>query len=101
MSTVLRTDEFLTAAGPILDARSPAEFDRGHVPGAVSFPLFSDDERARVGRCYKQDGPDRAVELGFEFAGPKCAEFVRRGRELAVDGAVRLHCWRGGMRSQS
>ena len=40
-------------AGPILDVRAPAEFTHGHIPGAVSFPLFSDDERARIGEAYR------------------------------------------------
>ena len=33
----------------LLDARSPGEFQAGAVPGAVSFPLFDDEERAEVG----------------------------------------------------
>ncbi len=93
--------EFLAARGPILDVRSPTEFEQGHIPGAVSFPIFSDQERRRVGRCYTQVGPNDAVELGFELAGPKCAEFVRRARALTEGGTLRVHCWRGGMRSQS
>lgn len=95
----LTIDEFLTGAGPILDVRSPAEYTHGHIPGAVCFPLFSDAERAQVGTCYKQQGRDAAVELGFELAGPKCAEFVRQAKTLAADRHLRVHCWRGGMRS--
>ena len=33
----------------ILDVRSPGEYTQGHIPGALSFPLFSDAERAEVG----------------------------------------------------
>ncbi|PZO49860.1 MAG: tRNA 2-selenouridine(34) synthase MnmH [Phormidesmis priestleyi] len=92
-------DEFLKAAGPILDVRSPSEYAQGHIPGAISFPLFSDDERAQVGICYKQQGRDQAVELGFEIAGPKFADFIRQAKGIAPDKKVRIHCWRGGMRS--
>jgi tRNA 2-selenouridine synthase len=91
--------DFFSAPGPILDVRSPGEFEQGHLPGAISFPLFSDDERSLVGTCYKQQGREAAVELGFELAGPKFAGFLRQARDLAPDGMVRLHCWRGGMRS--
>lgn len=101
MPQLLSFTEFLQKYSVILDVRSPAEFAQGHIPGAVSFPLFSDDERAQVGICYKQEGRDRAVELGFAIAGPKFAGFIAYARQLAPDGRVRLHCWRGGMRSEA
>ncbi|MGP1386542.1 MAG: tRNA 2-selenouridine(34) synthase MnmH [Thainema sp.] len=94
-------DDFLTANGTVLDVRSPGEYEQGHIPGAVSFPLFDNDERAQIGTCYKQVGHEAAVELGLEIAGPKAAGFVRRAKELAADGQVRVHCWRGGMRSEN
>ncbi|MFQ4136341.1 tRNA 2-selenouridine(34) synthase MnmH [Nodosilinea sp. PGN35] len=99
MPTALDIDRFLQGSGPILDVRSPGEYDRGHIPRAVSFPLFTDEERARVGTCYKQVGREAAVELGFDIAGPKCGEFVRAAKALAPDRHLRVHCWRGGMRS--
>lgn len=83
----------------MLDVRSPGEYAQGHIPGAVSFPLFTDDERAQVGTCYKQEGHDRAVELGFALAGGKFAGFIAQAKVLAPDRQVRVHCWRGGMRS--
>ncbi|HEY9661754.1 MAG TPA: tRNA 2-selenouridine(34) synthase MnmH [Allocoleopsis sp.] len=92
-------EQFLQNPGVILDVRSPAEYEQGHIPGAISFPLFTNEERAQVGTCYKQQGRDQAVELGFEIAGPKCADFVKRAKEFADDRQVRVHCWRGGMRS--
>ena len=42
-------EAFLEARGPLLDVRSPAEFAQGHIPGATSLPLFSNEERAAVG----------------------------------------------------
>lgn len=99
MPNSLPIDDFLQHPGPILDVRSPGEYAQGHIPGAVSFPLFTDAERARVGTCYKQVGRDQAVELGFEIAGPKCAPFIRQAKTLAPDRHLRVHCWRGGMRS--
>jgi tRNA 2-selenouridine synthase len=99
MPKPLDIDDFLQGSGPILDVRSPGEFQRGHIPGAVSFPLFTDDERAEVGTCYKQVGREAAVELGFDIAGPKCGEFVRAAKAMAPERHLRIHCWRGGMRS--
>ncbi len=85
----------------MLDVRSPAEYEQGHIPSATSFPLFDNTERAQVGTCYKQAGRDRAVELGFAIAGPKIAGFIATARDLAPARCVSLYCWRGGMRSSS
>ncbi len=86
---------------PILDVRSPGEFAKGHIPGAVNLPLFEDSERAEIGTLYKRQGPDLALERGLEIVGPKMASLLRKGKALATQGQVRIHCWRGGMRSQS
>lgn len=88
-----------TAAGPILDVRAPAEYAQGHIPGARSLPLFTDEERARIGTTYKQVNPDKAVLLGLDFFGPKLRAMVEEAKKLAPGQEVRLHCWRGGMRS--
>jgi tRNA 2-selenouridine synthase len=85
----------------ILDVRSPAEYEQGHIPGAISFPLFDNTERAQVGICYKQEGREPAIALGLELVGPKLAQFVNRAKQLSRDRTVRIYCWRGGMRSSS
>ncbi len=92
-------DEFLAASGPILDVRSPGEFEQGHIPEAISFPLFTNEERAQVGTCYKQQSREQSVELGFDLVGPKLGELIRQAKALAPERTVRIHCWRGGMRS--
>ena len=51
--------------------RAPCEYEKGHVPGAVSFPLFDDAERAEVGTLYKQEGHDVAVARGLELVDRK------------------------------
>ncbi|MEM7793124.1 MAG: tRNA 2-selenouridine(34) synthase MnmH [Cyanobacteria bacterium P01_C01_bin.118] len=101
MTQLLPINEFWQAPGPILDVRSPGEYAQGHLPDAVSFPLFSDEERAQVGTCYKRQGKETAIELGLEFVGPKMAGLVKQAKVLALERQVRVHCWRGGMRSGS
>ena len=91
---------FRAAGGPILDVRSPIEFKGGHIPGAISFPLFSNDERAKIGAAYKDEGSDAAIKLGYEFVAPRTAAIVRKAKELSSRNKVRVHCWRGGLRSQ-
>lgn len=85
---------------PVLDTRSPAEFENGHIPGAHSFPLFQNDERAEVGTIYKQKGRNQAIKAGLSFVGPRLSEFIEQAESLESKTLL-MHCWRGGMRSQS
>lgn len=103
MAEKLSTEVFLEKSKrvPILDVRSPGEYKRARIPGAFSLPLFSDEERAKVGTVYKLQGKDKAVEVGLEFVGPKLAQFVKFAKKKAVEGEILVHCWRGGMRSGS
>lgn len=87
----------------LIDVRSPAEYEQAHIPGAVNLPLFSNEERARVGTRYAEAGKNAALLLGLEIAGPKLAGFVKKINGLThkkVEGIL-VHCWRGGMRSQA
>lgn len=101
VTQLLPISDFWQASGPILDVRSPGEYAQGHLPKAVSFPLFSDEERAQIGTCYKQQGQETAVELGLELVAPKMVSLVKQAKTLAPERQVRVHCWRGGMRSGS
>ena len=103
MAQSLDTPHFLDQARtwPIIDVRSPSEFDQGHIPGAINIPLFTNAERARMGTRYKQIGKDSAVMLGLELIGPKLVDFVKKSRRAAPEGELLVHCWRGGMRSGS
>ena len=85
----------------LLDVRSPAEFEQGHIPGAINVALFTNEERARVGTIYKQDGHHAAVLEGLRIVGPKMASIVEQALEIAPDRNLKVHCWRGGMRSGS
>ena len=63
--------------------------------------LFTNEERARVGTIYKQDGHHAAVLEGLRIVGPKMASIVEQALEIAPDRNLKVHCWRGGMRSGS
>ncbi|HXB91649.1 MAG TPA: rhodanese-like domain-containing protein, partial [Puia sp.] len=86
---------------PVADVRTPAEFIRGHVTGAINIPLFSNEERASVGTTYKQSGREAAILLGFDLAGPKWSGFIREALQISPQKKIALHCWRGGMRSSA
>ncbi|MYG38366.1 MAG: tRNA 2-selenouridine(34) synthase MnmH [Synechococcus sp. SB0676_bin_10] len=102
MARSLSCDCFLKAGGPLLDVRSPGEFARGHIPGAHNLPLFSDEERAAVGTLYARRGRRAAVRHGLELVGPRLAALAEQAAALAAaEASLRMHCWRGGLRSSS
>ena len=82
-----------------IDVRTPAEFGHGHIPGAFNIPLFSNEERAQVGKTYKHLGREAAILSGFDLTGAKWSGFIRQALEIAPQKKVAVHCWRGGMRS--
>ncbi|RLQ23579.1 tRNA 2-selenouridine(34) synthase MnmH [Seongchinamella sediminis] len=91
------------ADAPMMDMRAPLEFAKGAFPGATSLPLMSDEERARVGTCYKQQGQQAAIELGHSIVSgatrdERLAAWCDFAREHP-DGY--LYCFRGGLRSQT
>ena len=111
----INIEQFLDLAKhhPVLDVRSPGEYQHAHIPGAHSFPLFSNEERKIVGTAYKQESREQAIKIGLDFFGPKMrkmveeAESLINSRESGADPQlttlnsriILVHCWRGGMRS--
>lgn len=93
---------FINSPVPILDVRSPAEYDHAHIPGAINLPLFSNEERAVVGTAYKQQGKQVAIKIGLDYFAPKMRPMVEFVENLLKDNenkSLLVHCWRGGMRS--
>ncbi len=96
---------------PVLDVRSPGEYAHAHIPGAISLPLFTDEERKVVGTAYKQQSKEQAIKIGLKYFGPKMVAMVEEVEALVNNSkskndlptnepmTVIVHCWRGGMRS--
>ena len=86
---------------PLLDVRAPGEFQLGRLPNSFNAPILNDEERARVGTTYKQDGHDAAVALGHQLVSGE----IRDERIAAWQAYCRANsdalimCWRGGQRS--
>jgi tRNA 2-selenouridine synthase len=86
---------------PVVDVRSPGEYNAGHIRGAVNIPLLSNDERKIVGTTYVQQGQREAIREGFRLVGPRLNEIIDEAGRIANGGEVLVHCWRGGMRSDN
>ena len=75
---VTRIDDWMGDFDAVLDVRSPAEFADDHVPGAISMPALSDEERARVGTLYKQVSAFEAKKVGAALISRNIASHVHR-----------------------
>ncbi|MEX5728132.1 tRNA 2-selenouridine synthase [Rhodovulum iodosum] len=86
----------------VIDVRSPAEYAEDHVPGAISLPVLSNEERARVGTVYTQESPFLARKMGAAIVARNAAHHI----ETTLADRPRsyrplVYCWRGGQRSGS
>jgi len=86
-----------------VDARSPAEFAKATIPGAINVPILNDAERAEIGTMYKQQGRDVARQRGISLVSFKIPAMVEAVREAigSKKRPVLVFCWRGGLRSQA
>ncbi|MDJ0627008.1 MAG: tRNA 2-selenouridine(34) synthase MnmH [Rhodobacter sp.] len=96
------SDFYDTPYDTVIDVRSPAEYAEDHVPGAVSLPVLSNEERARVGTIYTQDSPFKARKIGAALVARNAAAHIE-GPLAGFDGGWQplVYCWRGGQRSAS
>lgn len=106
----LYIDEFLRLAEShiVIDVRSPAEYHKAHIPGALSVPLFSDEERKIIGTAYKHESKEKAIKIGLKYFGTQLVKIVesvegltdkQSGSPHFSPSTILVHCWRGGMRS--
>ncbi len=105
MASFIPITEFLPLAADgmraIVDARSPAEYSQGHMPGALNIPLLDNEQRAQVGIEFKKRGRERAIDLGFKLAGSSFPELAKKAKDISPHNKeILLYCWRGGLRSQ-
>ncbi|MFC5301289.1 tRNA 2-selenouridine(34) synthase MnmH [Azospira restricta] len=89
-----------TPFSDIIDVRSPAEFADDHIPGAISCPVLSNDERAEIGTIYKQVSPFEAKKRGAALVARNIARHLEeRFLDRPRDWRPLVYCWRGGQRS--
>ena len=86
---------------PVIDVRSPSEFNHGHIPNAENIYLFDDEERKIVGTIYKKEGREAAILKGLEYVGSRMANILKAVDKISKNNVILMHCFRGGMRSES
>lgn len=84
----------------IIDVRTPDEFALDHIPGAINYPVLSNEERIEVGTLYKQASPFEAKKVGAARVSRNIALYLERDFLQHGKGWRPLvYCWRGGSRS--
>lgn len=86
---------------PVIDVRSPSEFNHGHIPNAKNVYLFDDEERKTVGTIYKEEGREAAILKGLEYVGSRMVTILKEVDKISNNNVILMHCFRGGMRSES
>lgn len=100
---IISIDDFLALRKqlPVVDVRSQGEFQEGHIRGAINIPLLNNEERVEVGTDYKQKGQKEAIKTGFKLVGPRLLNIINEAEKVAQQKELLVHCWRGGMRSNT
>lgn len=86
----------------LIDVRSPKEYEKATIPGAINIPIFDDEERKEIGYVYINENVDKAKYLGVRAVSKKLPNIFSKLNDLdkKYDKLV-LFCARGGMRSSS
>jgi tRNA 2-selenouridine synthase len=91
--------EFLNLQIPIVDVRSPLEFEAGHIELAVNIPILNNQNRIHIGKTFKQKGREAAIKLGFELVNPIKPQLLESINKTVEGRTIALYCARGGLRS--
>jgi tRNA 2-selenouridine synthase len=86
----------------IIDVRSPSEFERDHVEGAINCPVLSDAEHAKVGTLYHHVSPFEARRVGAALTARNIATHLETTfKDKPKQWKPLIYCRRGGQRSES
>tara|TARA_B100000700_G_scaffold44933_1_gene46740 strand:+ start:539 stop:1591 length:1053 start_codon:yes stop_codon:yes gene_type:complete len=105
-NSIYPVTDFRNLTSPIIDVRSPSEYSKGHWPGAINIPLFTNSEREIIGKSYKKESRLKAIFNGLKITMPKTTKFLEiimqaTSKQVKGNKSLRIYCWRGGMRSNS
>ncbi len=86
----------------IIDVRSESEYDKAHLPNSINIPILNDSDREKVGICYKEQGSEIAIDLGYQLvSGEKKQVFLDKIEQvISQNENCIVMCFRGGNRSK-
>lgn len=85
-----------------IDVRSPKEFNKETIPGAINIPIFDNEERALIGSLYKNNSIEEAKKVGIDIASKKLPQIYEEVSVLNRGHShIYIFCSRGGFRSSA
>jgi tRNA 2-selenouridine synthase len=97
----MNNTDIIKNATPLIDLRSPIEFEKGALISSVNIPILDNDERAQVGIEFKLSGQEKAVDLGYRLLKHKKNSIVDKWKQFILNNPTSyIYCMRGGLRSK-
>ncbi len=84
-----QTEQAVAAGAVIVDARSPASYENGHIAGAINVPCKDDSAFANL-------PADKNTQLVFYCGGPACSASNKAASAAAAKGYTRVAEYKGG-----
>ncbi len=86
----------------IIDVRSESEFEKATVPNSINIPILNDEDREKVGICYKEKGSEIAIELGHKLVNKEKKQIFLDKVKKVIENNENciVMCFRGGNRSK-
>merc|ERR1719394_1299663 len=85
----------------IIDVRTPLEFAEDRIPGAVNWPVLTNEERVTVGSLYAKDKM-AGRRLGAALISKNISQhIINHLSDKPGNYKPLVYCWRGGQRSKS
>ncbi|HIP34915.1 MAG TPA: selenouridine synthase SelU-like subunit [Methanothermococcus okinawensis] len=100
---VITLDEFMRMDKRdviVIDIRSPREYKRCTIPNAINIPLFLDEEYETIGKIYKKEGKEKAIDLALDIVEKNLKRIFGEIKKLDRNKTIVIFCARGGLRSQ-
>ncbi|MDO5755258.1 MAG: tRNA 2-selenouridine(34) synthase MnmH [Tissierellia bacterium] len=82
-----------------IDLRSPYEYTKETIPGAINIPILDDETRVKVGTLYDHDHFSEAKSAGVQFVCKNLPKIIQMILDLDEEKTPVLFCSRGGYRS--
>jgi len=83
-----------------VDVRSPGEYKKATIPGALNIPLFDDEQRALIGMLYKESGNEAATRKGIDLISIRLPFLFDKFSQID-EKKIAVFCAKGGYRSSS
>ena len=85
-----------------IDLRSEHEFHKSTIPNSKNIPILNDIEFEAVGKKYKENGQEAAIDLGVKIVSDKLKEkrISKWKKHISLNEGCSIFCFRGGLRSK-